>query len=96
MSRDPKIVEDVQYGKNIELYCINHPSKRWRTKNIVRIGARSLFYEGEKEDIDAANYPEAGLVEEMNLRRAVMHASSECECGIDSLRPVPSPERVFV
>jgi hypothetical protein len=39
-----KINEARPRGEHIPLYCINHPDKRWSTKNIDYIGARSLFY----------------------------------------------------
>ena len=29
---------------HIPLRCKNHPEKRWSTKNISHIGARSIFY----------------------------------------------------
>ncbi len=28
----------------IKLYCVNHPDKRWTTKNIAPIGCRTIFY----------------------------------------------------
>jgi len=39
-----KLREDVPYGQHIGLTCKNHPEKRWSTKNIAPIGARSIFY----------------------------------------------------
>ena len=39
-----RITTQFQWGQHIELYCINHPEKRWSTKNIGFIGARSIFY----------------------------------------------------
>lgn len=39
-----RITKKAPYGQHVELYCVNHPEKRWSTKNIGSIGARSLFY----------------------------------------------------
>ena len=41
---DDRITTQFPRGQHIELYCINHPEKRWSTKNIGCIGARSIFY----------------------------------------------------
>lgn len=41
---DNKICPNHQYGEHISLTCPNHPEKRWNTKNIDFIGARSVFY----------------------------------------------------
>ena len=41
---DDRITPQFPWGQHIELYCINHPEKRWSTKNISCIGARSIFY----------------------------------------------------
>ena len=40
----PRITPQFPYGQHIELSCIHHPEKRWSTKNIDYIGARSIFY----------------------------------------------------
>ena len=42
--RERRITPQFPYGQHIALYCINHPEKRWSTKNIDYIGARSIFY----------------------------------------------------
>jgi hypothetical protein len=42
--RDNRIVDFAPYGEHIDLTCVHHPSKRWSTKNIAPIGARSIFY----------------------------------------------------
>ena len=39
-----RITLQFPHWEHIELYCINHPEKRWSTKNIDYIGARSIFY----------------------------------------------------
>jgi hypothetical protein len=39
-----RITKKAPYGQHINLYCVNHPEKRWSTKNIDSIGCRSLFY----------------------------------------------------
>lgn len=39
-----RITDKAEYGVHITLYCKNHPSKRWSTKNISHIGARTIFY----------------------------------------------------
>lgn len=36
------------YGEHILLTCAEHPELRWSTKNIDFIGARSIFFAGEK------------------------------------------------
>lgn len=41
---DDRIVDYAVYGVHIPLKCKNHLNKRWWTKNILYIGARSLFY----------------------------------------------------
>lgn len=41
---DGRIVDTADYGQHIALTCVNHLDKRWSTKNIAPIGARSLFY----------------------------------------------------
>ena len=40
------ICEKCPYGQHILLTCSNHPNKKWNTKNISHIGARSIFYKG--------------------------------------------------
>ena len=42
---DNRIVDYADYGIHILLKCRNHLDKRWSTKNILYIGARSLFYD---------------------------------------------------
>jgi len=44
MATDDRIVDWAEYGEMIPLRCKNHPEKRWHTKNILCIGARSVFY----------------------------------------------------
>lgn len=39
-----RISDDFPWGEHIALKCKDHPDKRWSTKNIGYIGARSLFY----------------------------------------------------
>lgn len=41
---DDRIIDYADYGSHIPLKCKNHPNKRWNTKNILFIGARSIFY----------------------------------------------------
>lgn len=41
---DGRIVTWEEYGVHIPLRCKAHPEKRWSTKNIGFIGARSIFY----------------------------------------------------
>ena len=38
------LVDSAEYGEHIALTCKNHPSKRWSTKNIAPIGARTIYY----------------------------------------------------
>jgi|LakMenE18May11ns_1017448.scaffolds.fasta_scaffold9936052_6 hypothetical protein len=37
-------ITDLYPDGHIPLRCKNHPDKRWSTKNISHIGARSIFY----------------------------------------------------
>ena len=39
-----RITKQFPYGQHIDLFCINHPAKRWSTKNIDGIGCRHIFY----------------------------------------------------
>lgn len=39
-----RITKQFPYGQHIALFCINHPEKRWHTKNIDGIGCRTIFY----------------------------------------------------
>jgi len=41
---DDRITQKAPRSKHITLRCKNHPDKRWSTKNIDYIGARSIFY----------------------------------------------------
>lgn len=41
---DDRIVKTEPRGQQIGLCCVNHPDKRWMTKNIAPIGCRTLFY----------------------------------------------------
>ena len=42
---DDRIVKYERRSTHIMLTCKNHPEKRWSTKNIQYIGARSIFYD---------------------------------------------------
>ena len=42
--KDDRIVDYEEYGVHIPLTCVNHPNKRWSTKNIGGIGCRTIFY----------------------------------------------------
>ena len=39
-----RITTQFPYGEHIALFCVNHPEKRWSTKNIDGIGARTIYY----------------------------------------------------
>lgn len=39
-----RITKQFSHGQHIDLYCVNHPEKRWSTKNIDGIGCRTIFY----------------------------------------------------
>lgn len=39
-----RITKQFPHGQHIDLFCVNHPDKRWSTKNIDGIGCRSIFY----------------------------------------------------
>ena len=43
------------YGQHISLTCKNHPSKRWHTKNIDFVGARTIFFSGDRDHDHEAN-----------------------------------------
>ena len=47
MQANETIDPSQPWGEHIDLTCKNHPDKRWSTKNIDYIGARSIFYRGE-------------------------------------------------
>lgn len=42
---DDRITKSAPYGQHIALTCRNHPELRWSTKNIMFIGARSIFFD---------------------------------------------------
>lgn len=44
MQHDNRITLRAEYGQQIALTCVNHPDKRWSTKNIAPIGCRTIFY----------------------------------------------------
>lgn len=48
--KEGRIVAHAEYGRHIALTCINHPEKRWSTKNIGGIGSRTIFYNLQCED----------------------------------------------
>lgn len=39
-----RIIKGAEYGQQIALTCVNHPDKRWSTKNISPIGCRRIFW----------------------------------------------------
>lgn len=43
------------HGQHISLTCKNHPTKRWHTKNIDFIGARTIFFSGDTAHDHEAN-----------------------------------------
>lgn len=45
---DGRITDSAEYGCHVSLLCVNHPEKRWFTKNIGHIGARSIFASEEQ------------------------------------------------
>ena len=45
MTTDGRITDAAPYGQHITLTCKNHPDLRWSTKNIDRIGARTIFFD---------------------------------------------------
>lgn len=54
IQRTQTIDPEQPYGNHITLVCKNHPTKRWHTKNIEFIGARTLFFSGDStHDHDA-------------------------------------------
>lgn len=70
------IVPWADYGDKITLTCKNHPTLRWRTKNINHIGARTLYFDGPGEECDC---PLKELV-------AIPPEEQKCDkCGHDAL-----------
>ena len=47
---DDRIVNYADYGRHIPLRCKNHPDKKWSTKNILYIGARTIFYNLHRDE----------------------------------------------
>ncbi len=45
-TEDGRITDKTYHGDMISLTCVNHPNKRWLTKNIMCIGARSIIWVG--------------------------------------------------
>lgn len=43
-SNDDRICKEHKRGEHIYFNCVNHPDKRWNTKNIGYLGARTIFY----------------------------------------------------
>jgi hypothetical protein len=41
---DYRITPKAAYGQHIKLTCKDHPELSWSTKNIDRIGCRTIFY----------------------------------------------------
>jgi hypothetical protein len=41
---DDRICKICPRGQHIYFRCAKHPEKRWNTKNIGYIGARTIFY----------------------------------------------------
>ena len=39
-----RITKQFPYGQRIELFCVNHPEKRWSTENVDEIGCMNIFY----------------------------------------------------
>lgn len=39
-----RIVAHAEHGQHIDLTCVNHTTLLWSTKNILYIGARTIFF----------------------------------------------------
>lgn len=48
MDYDDRITPTAPRGQHIDLSCRNHPTLRWRTKNLEYIGARTIFFNLER------------------------------------------------
>ena len=70
------ITDSAEYGCHVALLCVNHPGKRWYTKNIGHIGARSIFASQEQYGVKDGRL--------VNLY--------ECDCPQSDLRLVESYE----
>ena len=72
-----QICDNAPYGQHIVLKCVNHPEKKWSTKNIGGIGDRSIFYKngwGEHKDMGVdCNCPLSKLVHDC--------ADDKCRAG---------------
>lgn len=66
-----RIITTAPYGQHIDLYCVNHPEKRWFTKNISHIGARTIFAAKEKYTV---------------IDNKIVNLY-ECSCPMSDLRP---------
>ncbi len=65
-----KIVKWARYGEHIPLTCKNHPDLRWSTKNILHIGARTIFYDHEMTEPECdCPLSDLVVVSKPNLRR---------------------------
>ena len=69
---DYRITPTAEYGQHISLFCIHHPEKRWHTKNIDCIGARTIF----------------ASQEEWGIRDGKLANLYECSCPLNDLRVV--------
>ena len=49
---DDRITKKAPRGRHIALTCRNHPHLFWHTKNIERIGARTIFFDSEIGDYE--------------------------------------------
>lgn len=60
---DDRITKKAPYSRHIALTCKNHPDKRWSTKNIDHIGARTIFYNlsGEPDMGEECSCPASDL-----------------------------------
>ena len=68
---------------HVELYCLDHPSKRWMCKSIAVSGGRyngcrNLFYLGEQSSV--------GRIAAWMLSPGSL---AECRCSAGRLRLVP-------
>lgn len=60
IQRTETIDPNQPYGQHIALTCKNHPDRKWSTKNISHIGARSIFY--FSDDKPECNCPMSDLI----------------------------------
>lgn len=74
-------------GAHVPLMCINHTHLRWHTKNIDWIGARSIFFSGDKSRPGYLPYVYGPVTDDVEYELLIGGLVVECDCPISDLRP---------